>query len=63
MSGTEWYDLSPKVNWDAIGGPEILCADGTLQKLNFRERLYFRLGILSTRELNIRYMKNMPKGW
>jgi hypothetical protein len=63
MTGTEWYDINPKVEWNAPGGPEIVCADGTIQKLNFLERLYFRIGILSTRELNLRYCKEDKKGW
>ena len=63
MTGTEYCDRDPRVDWDAFGGPEIICSDGTVQKLNLLEILYFRIGILSAKELDIRYNNEPRKGW
>lgn len=62
MPDTTRLNAKPRIKWNHIDGPLLICRDGTLHWLTMAERLWTRLGLTTIDQLDAKYNHEPPQG-
>lgn len=56
------HNAEPRIQWKHVGGPMLVCRDGTLHRLTNAEQLWVRLGLTTIQQLDVKHNHEPQRG-